>query len=46
MGTLALDQPVTARLYGELAVRFNTLRQLYRCVRDQVNTHQSTEKCL
>lgn len=45
MGTLALDQPASARLYGELAVRFNGLRQFYRCVRAQLTAHQAPETC-
>lgn len=45
MGSLALDVPRTAQLYGDLAVRFNGLRQFYRCVRDQLMTH-TAEKCL
>jgi hypothetical protein len=46
MGTLAVDQPVTAGLYGDLAVRFNTFREFYNCVRRQVNDHKTTESCL
>jgi len=46
MGTLAVDQPVTAKLYGELAVRFNTMRTFYRCVRDQMTNHKTPESCL
>ncbi|MCG7349003.1 hypothetical protein [Sphingomonas sp. ACRSK] len=45
MGTLAIDQPVTAKLYGELAVRFNALRQFYACVRERVSTHETPEQC-
>ncbi|WP_375292247.1 hypothetical protein [Sphingomonas melonis] len=45
MGTLAIDQPVTAKLYGELAVRFNALRQFTRCLITQTNTHQTPETC-
>ena len=46
MGTLAVDQPVTAEKYGILAVRFNTLRALYNCVRSQVNDGASPAECI
>lgn len=45
MGTLAVDQPVTAKLYGELAVRFNALRTFTRCIITQMNAHETLETC-
>lgn len=32
--------------YGQLAVRFNTLRSFYGCVRTQINDHKPAESCL
>lgn len=46
MGTLAVADGVTAKLYGQLAVRFNTLRSFYGCVRTQINDHKPAESCL
>lgn len=46
MGALALADATLAGAYGELAVRFNTLRQFYACVRRQINDHKTTDRCL
>lgn len=45
MGDLAEDRPLVDKLYGELAIRFNGLRQLYGCVRDQINAEKTAESC-
>lgn len=45
MGTLVLDSTNMTLEYGILSVRFNNLRKLYNCVRDQVNAGMSPEEC-
>jgi hypothetical protein len=32
--------------YGTLGVRFNTFRQFYDCVRQQINNHKTADSCL
>jgi hypothetical protein len=46
MGELAVDQPVTAGLYGGLAVRFNALRSLWNCARDRLAAGEEAKSCL
>ena len=46
MGTLAVVGLSDAEKYGVLATRFNTLRDFYRCVREQINNHTTAESCL
>ena len=45
MGDLVEDRPVVDKLYGELAIRFNGLRKLYRCVAAQVNAEKPAAEC-
>lgn len=46
MGTLAVTSATDTQKYGVLAVRYNTLRAFYNCVRDQVNNHKSAAECV
>lgn len=45
MGTLAIDQPVTAQRYGELAIRFNGLRALWNCARARLAAGEDVSEC-
>lgn len=46
MGTLAVTNVTDAQRYGQLGVRYNTLRTFYGCVRDQINDHKSPAECV
>lgn len=46
MGTITVDSAETARKYGTLGVRYNTLRSFYDCVRQAVNTNKPVKDCL
>ncbi len=45
MGTLAIDNVELAQRYGRLGIRFNTLREFYRCVREAANAGKGAEGC-
>lgn len=46
LGTVVLDSATGTKRYGELAVRFNTLRAFYNCVRQQHNAGESLAGCV
>jgi hypothetical protein len=46
MGTITVDDANVSKEYGVLGTRFNTLRELYNCVRAQVNEHKSPKECV
>ena len=46
MGSLAAKSVEDTGLYGDLAVRYNTLRSFYKCVVGQVNTHKEVSSCI
>lgn len=46
MGTLAKAHAKLIEQYGTLGVRFNTFREFYDCVVEQVNEHKAPETCL
>jgi hypothetical protein len=45
MGTLAINQPVTAQIYGDLALRFNGLRALWNCARARLAAGKDVSEC-
>jgi hypothetical protein len=45
MGTLTITGSVDAQAYGELAIRYNGLRDFYACVREQLTFHAAAELC-
>ncbi len=45
MGAITVDSGLLTQAYGVLAVRFNTLREFYGCVRAQVNEHKAPADC-
>lgn len=45
MGSIAIDQAMLTKWYGELGLRFNALREYYNCVRSQVNDHKAADTC-
>jgi hypothetical protein len=46
MGELATKHPQLVKQYGVLGVRYQTLRELYKCVAGAVNTGKSPSGCL
>lgn len=46
MGTLATAHPVLVEQYGVLGVRYQTLREFYKCVVRTMNEGKSPEICL
>lgn len=46
MGELAIDTAERDSEYGLLGVRFNALRDLYKCVSVAVNTETAPDHCL
>ena len=45
MGELASETVRGDLRYGTLAVRFNALRTLYNCVRDEIMTEGDAQRC-
>jgi hypothetical protein len=46
MGTLTEAYGQLVVQYGTLGVRFNTFREFYDCVRQQINEHKTADRCL
>jgi hypothetical protein len=46
MGTLATAYAKLVQQYGTLGVRFDTFREFYSCVREQINNHKTADTCL
>ena len=46
MGTLTEAYGKLVAQYGTLGVRFNSFRQFYDCVRQQINNHKTANSCL
>lgn len=46
MGTLATQHGELIEQYGVLGVRYQSLREFYKCVTRQLNEHKTPEGCL